>query len=177
MGKISNPVRFSEHYGIDSNELERRGMLDPTLNSDTKLFIDPLLLTGSSHAEISSGARITYETHFGTIIKFLAKAKNPTDVAWKSAARLLTFPEIQWTCLGYGSQSVSGSGSGSDMTGQYIETARQIVELGIEDPDLFVAMALFENGVGPDRISDMTTNVILGDLLTRIMHEVLVRVA
>ncbi|WP_164512373.1 hypothetical protein [Oceaniglobus ichthyenteri] len=51
------------------------------------------------------------------------------------------------------------------MTGQYIETARQIVELGIEDPDLFVAMALFENGVGPDRISDMTTNVILGDLL------------
>ena len=51
------------------------------------------------------------------------------------------------------------------MTGQYIETARQIVELGVEDPDLFVAMALFENGVGPDRIRDMTTNVILGDLI------------
>lgn len=52
------------------------------------------------------------------------------------------------------------------MTSQYIETARQIVELGIEDPDLFVAMALFENGVGPDRISDMTSNVIVGDLIT-----------
>ena len=165
MGKIRNPIRFSEHYGIDSKELEGRGILDPTLNSDTKLFIDPLLLVDSSHSEISEGARNTYENHFGTIIKFLAKAKNPTDVAWKSAARLLTFPEIQWTCLGYGSQSVSGSGSGAEMTSQYIETARQIVDLGIEDPDLFVAMALFENGVGPDRISDMTTNVILGDLL------------
>ena len=35
-------------------------------------------------------------------------------------------------------------------------------------------MALFEEGVGPDRISDMTTNVILGDLLqfnTRVMAE------
>jgi hypothetical protein len=51
------------------------------------------------------------------------------------------------------------------MTGQFIETARQIVALGVDDPDLFVAMALFEEGVGPDRISDMTTNVILGDLL------------
>ena len=165
MGKIRNPISFSEHYGLDSKELEDRGVLDPTLNADTKLFIDPLLLPNSSHPEISRGARRTYEAHFGTIIKFLAKAQKSTDVAWKSAARLLSFPEIQWTCLGYGAQSISGSGSGAEMTGQYIETARQIVELGIEDPDLFVAMALFESGVGPDRISDMTTNVILGDLL------------
>lgn len=170
MGKIRNPVRFSEHYGIDAEELESRGILDPTLNADTKLFIDPLLLEDSSHTEVSSNARQTYENHFGTIIKFLAKAKSPSDVAWKSAARLLTFPEIKWTCLGYGAQSVSGSGSGSEMTNQYIDTARQIVELGIEDPDLFVAMALFENGVGPDRISDMTSNVIVGDLIALNEH-------
>ena len=51
-------------------------------------------------------------------------------------------------------------------------TAREIVELGVDDPDLFVAMGLFENGIGPDRISDMATNVILPDLLefnTRIL--------
>jgi hypothetical protein len=95
MGRIRNPIRFSEHYGIDAEELEDRGILDPTLNADTKLFIDPLLLEDSSHAEVSSNARQTYENHFGTIIKFLAKAKSPTDVAWKSAARLLTFPEIK----------------------------------------------------------------------------------
>ena len=60
------------------------------------------------------------------------------------------------------------------MTIQYIATAWQIVDLGIEDPDLFAAMALFEEGVGADRISDMTTNVILGDLLAfneRILSE------
>ncbi|WP_096787637.1 hypothetical protein [Rhodobacter sp. CZR27] len=149
-------------------------MLDPTLNVDTRLFIDPLMLDKSSHPEIAEGSRRTYEQHFTTIIKFLSKATGPTDVAWRSAQRLLSFPEIKWTCLGYGAESVSGSGSGTNMTGQFIETARQIVSLGVDDPDLFVAMALFEEGVGPDRISDMTTNVILGDLLrfnTRVLAE------
>ena len=78
---------------------------------------------------------------------------------------MLSFPEIKWTCLGYGAHSVSGSGSGSGTTSQVVKTAKQIVDLGIEDPDLFVAMALFEEGFGPDRISDMTANVILKDLL------------
>lgn len=165
MSKIRNPIRFSESYKIDAAELESRGILDPTLNADTKLFIDPLLLEHSSHKEISDGARSTYEDHFKTVIKFLAKATKPTDVAWKSAARLLSFPEIKWTCLGYGSQTIAGSGSGAEMTAHYIDTAKQIVDLGIDDPDLFAAMALFEAGVGPDRISDMTTNVILGDLV------------
>jgi hypothetical protein len=51
------------------------------------------------------------------------------------------------------------------MRNQVFKTARDIVGLGIQDPDLFVAMALFEDNFGPDRISDMTTNIILGDLL------------
>jgi len=174
MARISNPKRFSDHFGVPGDKLARLGVLDPTLNVDTRLFIDPLLLAKSRHAEISNGARSTYEQHFNYVIKFLRATKGPGDVAWRSAQRLLSFPEIKWTCLGYGAQSVSGSGSGNEMTGQFIDTARQIVELGVDDPDLFVAMALFEEGVGPDRISDMTTNVIFGDILrfnARVLQE------
>jgi hypothetical protein len=165
VARISNPRRFSELFGVAPERFEVLGVLDPTLNVDTRLFIDPLLLESSRHPEIAVGARNTYEQHFTTVIKFLSKATSRSDVAWRSAQRLLSFPEIKWTCLGYGADSVSGSGSGADMTGQYMETAREIVALGVDDPDLFVAMALFEEGVGPDRISDMTSNVILGDLL------------
>ena len=165
MPKIRNPKRFSDQFGVPSDKLARLGVLDPTLNVDTRLFIDPLLLAKSRHTEISKGARGTYEQHFNSVIKFLRATKGPGDVAWRSAQRLLSFPEIKWTCLGYGAQTVSGSGSGNEMTVQFIDTARQIVELGVDDPDLFVAMALFEDGVGPDRISDMTTNVIFGDIL------------
>ncbi len=124
-----------------------------------------MLIGAARTLKSARGARATYEAHFATVIKLLRGSKCPGDAAWRSALRHLSFPEIKWTCLGYGAQSVSGSGSGADMTGSVIQTAKQIVELGVEDPDLFVAMALFEEGFGPDRISDMTTNVIFGDLL------------
>ena len=165
MGKLRNPHHFSDHFGIPPKDLKRLGVLDPTLNADIRLFIDPLLLAKSRHSEMATGAQKTYEKHFTKVINFLHKTKSQDDVAWRSARRLLAFPEIKWTCLGYGAGSVSGSGSGNEMTAQYIDTARQIVELGVKDPDLFISMALFEDGVGPDRISDMTTNVIFDDLL------------
>ena len=165
MAKIREPKLFSDHYGVSPAVLGRLGVLDPTLNIDTRLFIDPLLLTTSRHEEMSHGARLTYETHFTKVIKFLQHTQVQGDVAWRTAERLLSFPEIKWTCLGYGAQSVSGAGSGTEMTAQLTNTAYQIVQLGVEDPDLFVAMALFEEGFGPDRISDMVTNVILKDLL------------
>jgi hypothetical protein len=86
----------------------------------------------------------------------------------------MEFPEIKGTCLGYGARSVSGSGSGAFTTAGVMQTAKAIVDLGIDDPDLFVAMGLFEEGIGPDRISDMATNVIFPDLIafnTRILPE------
>ncbi len=165
MPKLKNPLLFSEYYGIDPVDLEKRGILDPTLNFDTRLFVDPLLLEHSQHSEIANGARGSYEEHFGRVIRLLRNSKSVSDVPGRNAVRHLSFPEVKWTCLGYGARSISGGGSGSHMTAQYVDTARQIVALGIEDPDLFVAMALFEEGVGPDRIGDMATNVILKNLL------------
>lgn len=165
MARFSEAKLFSEHFGIDPAALEELGVLDPTLNVDTNLFIDPLLLAHSAHDEMRKGATATYEAHFGKVIRLLTASKRVEDPAWKAAEKLLRFPEVKGTCLGYGAESVSGSGSGADATASYISTAREIVTIGVDDPDLFVAMALFEDGVGPDRISDMTTNVILPDLL------------
>ncbi len=122
----------------------------------------------SCHNEdISGAARQAYLAYFKNAIVLLraAKVKDDTDTYWRTVRRLLSFPEIKGTCLGYGAQSISGSGSGDAMTGQVLETAKAIVDLGVQDPDLFVAMALFEDNFGPDRISDMTTNIILGPLL------------
>ena len=51
---------------------------------------------------------------------------------------MMEFPELKFTCLGYGGQSVSGSGSGAFTTDSVMQTAREIVDLGVDDPDLFV---------------------------------------
>lgn len=166
LAKIINPTRFSEYFEINEGQLDNLGVLNPTLNVDTKLFIDPLLLQHSKHLEINNDAYSTYKAHFSKVIKFLRRVQQKDDVAWRTAYKLLLFPEIKGTCLGYGAESTSGSGSGSYITGQLLQTALEIVSLGIEDPDLFAVMALLEDGFGPDRISDMTTNVILNDLIT-----------
>ena len=102
---------------------------------------------------------------FAQVIRLLKATRAKDDVAWRNARRLMTFPQIKWTCLGYGAQSVSGSGSGAFTTDAVMQTAKEIVDMGIDDPDLFVALGVFEEGERTDRISDMTANVILPDLL------------
>lgn len=163
---VGGPVRFSDHFGIDERLLAAAGVLNPTLNVDTKLFMDPLLMENSAHEEISVGARSTYNAYFLAVIRFLQATKSNDDVAGRTAYKLLSFPEIKWTCLGYGAASVSGSGSGDAMTARMVQTGKEIVALGVEDPDLFVAMALFEEGFGPDHICDMVANVVMGDLIS-----------
>ena len=56
MAKVRDPILFSKHFGVDPDVLAKLGVLDPMLNADTKLFIDPLLLRESGHAAINSGA-------------------------------------------------------------------------------------------------------------------------
>lgn len=163
--KIRNPALFSRQFGIDPKILDNLGVLDPVLNVDTKLFIDPLLLHKSSHQEISHGAVQTYRNRFQTIIKLLQASKEENDVAWRNAKRLFDFPEITGTCLGYGASTIHGSAWGPELRNRVLHTAKEIVDLGISDPDLFMVLALFEAGVGPDRISDMVTNVITKDLI------------
>lgn len=166
MGKLSNPISFSSEFGVSYDEVVRLGFVDIILNADTNLFIDPLLLCDSEHDEISIGATARYTKHFEKIIKLLTVVQrmDKTDVAFKSAIKLFQFHELSWTCLGYGG-SVGGSGFGRELISKTLDTAKQIVDLGVKDVDLFMALALFEEGIGADRISDMTTNIILPDLL------------
>src|SRR5947209_5741006 len=112
MATFTNPVSFSSHVGIDPDLLAKAGALDPLLNVDTKLFIDPLLLGESDHDEITNRATAHLRTHFEKVLKLLQVSREQGDPAWRQAARLMNFPEFSATCLGYGAASVQGSGFG-----------------------------------------------------------------
>lgn len=165
MAKIRDPKLFSAMFGIEPKRLRKLGVFDPILNADSKLFIDPLLLSKSAHQQIRENAYRAYRHHFKQVIRLLRASKTQDDPAWRAARKHFEFHEVVGTCLGYGSNSIQGSGFGAALTNRVLHTAQEIIELGVDDPDLFVLMALFEEGIGPDRISDMTTNVILFDLL------------
>lgn len=166
MAKIKNPIRFSTQFDIDPILLEKLGVLDPFLNADTNLFIDPLLLETSGHAAFQAEAVKLCREHFSNIIKLLRASKAKDDVAWRSAARLIQFPEVKGICLGYSAGTVSGSAFGPELTERILNTSAEIVALGVEDPTLFSLMALFEEDIGPDRISDMTATIVLPALLS-----------
>jgi hypothetical protein len=165
MSKIKNPLQFSHYFGINKTKVESLGALDPTLNVDAKLFIDPLLFGASRHSEMQA-AVLTYKTFFTETIKLLEVSKKEGDIAWRTAYRKLLFREIKGTCLGYGAASIGGRAFGPKLTKKITNTAKEIIDLGVRDPDLFIALPLLEENVGPDLISDMTTNIIFPDLIS-----------
>lgn len=157
------PLLFHALYGVSEAQLEKLGVFNPTLNVDTLLFPDPLLLEDSAHPEMRA-AKATFEDYFDRVRRLVAGSKLSSDAPAKAAKELLRFPEIKGTCLGYGRDGIAGSGGGVDMADQLFRTAAEIVSLGIDDPDLFLAMGLFEDNFGPDMIGDMFTNVVFNHL-------------
>lgn len=166
MARIRDPLPFAAHFGIDPDALAHLGVLDPVLNVDTKLFIDPVLLSSSKTPEINQGGERRFHEHFQNVVRLLVADNGRKSVGWRAAAAMLRFPEVKWTCLGYGAASIRGSAFGRVLSGRMIETATEIIALGVQDPDLFKLIPLLEEGIGPDLISDLTTNIILPDLAT-----------
>jgi hypothetical protein len=152
-------------WGIHSGAITAIGAIDVTLNCDTNLFIDPLLLADASDSAFRECATAAYEGRFHQLIELLAASNTENDVAWRAAKKRLAFHEVPYTHLGY-SSGTGGSGFGDALAGNLLATAKEVIDLGVTSPDLFIALALFEDGVGADRISDMTTNIII-DCLAR----------
>ncbi|MEM7663007.1 MAG: hypothetical protein AAF292_12245 [Pseudomonadota bacterium] len=131
------------------------------MNFDTKLFIDPLLLPLSKDQEFSDQASDLFQNHFSQLFRLMTHSQSKDDASWNAAAKLLRFPEIRFTCLGYGKSSTKGSSFGKKKEDLILSIASHVAEVGIKDPYILPLYSLLEKDVGPDLISDMTTNVIL----------------
>jgi hypothetical protein len=164
MAKIQNPLLFSKHFGVDEKELTDAGLIDPFLNVDTQLFIDPLLLSKSANPRIAGDAYKDFRSHFSNFIRLLAISKAEGDAAWKGARKLLDLSEPAQTGLGYGGSSRSGSSRPEEVREIIMRTAKEIIDLGANDPEMVALMGFFEENVGPDTISDFTTRAIIENL-------------
>lgn len=166
MPRVSNVEVFSSYFRVSAENLEALGAFDCTLNVDSQLFIDPLLLQYSDAPEMSISAVDEYRSHFSQVIELAQKVRTHPGNRLAAAAlkRLLTFREISANCLGYGASSTSGSGWGTNRSNVFESAVLDFVDLGLDDPDLILVLPLLEEGIGADLVSDMTTNVILGSL-------------
>lgn len=164
MVHIKNPILFSTYFGVPTRSLTDAGLIDPFLDVDTPLFIDPVLLEKSDNSVISLSAFGRFKSHFGKLVRVLAVSEKENDPAWKAARGLLNLNEPPENGLGYGGSGRSGSSRPQDIRETILRTSKEIIRLGAKDPEMISLMGFFEEGVGPDTISDLTTTIIIDDL-------------
>ena len=165
--RVQNPILFSSHFGIDATLLRAAGLIDPFLDVDVPLFIDPVLLEKSSNDAVRIQGIQTFRSHFQNFVRLLAISKQEGDAAWKGARRLLDLREPPENGLGYGGSGRSGSSRPEEIREAIMRTSKEIIDLGAQDPEMISLMGFFEEDVGPDTISDFTTRIII-DVLAAI---------
>ena len=94
-----------------------------------------------------------------------AEQKSLKDTYFRAAFDIFKFSEVNGICLGFG-EKAPGSGFGPKISMMVLETAYDIVKAGIDDPEFFQLLPLFQDNVGPDRLSDMIATLILPDIQT-----------
>jgi hypothetical protein len=162
---LCGAASFTDYFGIDKAAFAKTGAFDLIVNRDTKLMIDPKLLSKTTAPELQ-GARDKLLGRYRKIFKLLSTSRYRNDEFERAAFRLMDFPEFRGIGLGYARDSVDGSGWAGTIRSQVMETARTVMRAGLRDPEFFELLALFERNIGADRISDMIGTIIRDDLVT-----------
>lgn len=155
---------FADFYGISPEIFEKTGAFDPILTVDTRLFIDPRLVLKTTTPEFENSSATIFD-HFASVMRVVKHIERKGDVFWKQADKMLTFPEVDGLCIGYASSGSSGSGMGKELRENLLDNIRRITAAGIDDPVLFELVGIFQDKIGPDRISDMVAKIIIKDLI------------
>ena len=158
------PITFSEQFNVSAEVLESTGVFDVILDIDTRVFIDPALLELCTEPEFLD-ARKKVEKYFSDIITLLRHSKNPTDMYWRRADRMLTFTELSGTCFGYSQNGTGGNAIGSVLRKSILNTIKELMVEGETDPVLFELLGVFQEGIGCDRVSDLITFILRENIL------------
>lgn len=157
-------ISLADYHQIQEQIFDATGALDPILDVDTRLFIDPAILRVNEVPELA-GSYDRVIQHFTEVMKVVTHIGSRGDRMWREADRLLKFPEVRGLSIGYSTTGANGSGMGAAMRERLLENVHQIVKAGNSDPALFELVGIFEDGVGPDRVSDMIAKIIAPDLI------------
>lgn len=155
-------IFLSEFLGL-KDELERLGVFDAIITSDSCFFINILRLKQTSVFEFKK----SYEkinNYFREMMTLLSHSEERNDRFYREALKRFSFSGIKEINIGFSSTGVDG-GFGGVLSKQIISDAYDIVKAGSTDPEIFQLIGLFEERVGPDRLSDMIASLILDDII------------
>lgn len=166
MEEQSKLIRYNEYLNVDEEEFRKNGIYNGYIWFDTPLFINPKLLEKTKIIELkNSDNKIT--KHFEITLLLLKSTKNK-DFDDNFGAALLKhfhFPEPNGIGLGTAYNSIDGNGLTGITAKEALKKTKDILDLGIEDPQIYKILSLIQENISVDRISDMIANIIYEDLL------------
>ena len=169
MSKIA--VLFSSKFNIPKETLEEIGVFDVFLDEDSSFFINIKRLKECGVLEFA-GSYEKINDYFREI-GLLLKSSTPGSKLYNAANKKFYFPEVNGINLGFSSGKY-GAGFGPKLRAQIIKDAYEIIQSGSENPEIFHLVSLFEDNVGPDRLSDMIARIIYEDIVAytkRVLEE------
>lgn len=154
-------VFISDYFRKDFDAV---GVFDALMDADSHFFINVTKLKDSKTPEFSASYR-RINSYFYEIALILsqAKEKNKKDPFYRTALNRFSFSEVNGINLGF-SESKYGAAFGDGLRNATISDAFDIIKAGTIQPELFHLVGLFEENVGPDRLSDMIATIIKDDI-------------
>jgi hypothetical protein len=151
-------MRVSEWGKLGKTQAEL-DFVDVIVGRDTKLFVDPYALEIRKDAWSEDAARHV-RSFFSALVDALVANDEP-----RAEHLVEHLHEAKETFLGLSKGEDRGNGFGPEQSGELLETLKRsrAVKTGVLS-ELGEA-ELFIKGVGRDKISDLTTNVIRGPLI------------
>jgi hypothetical protein len=151
-------MRFSDAHGIEAKKAD--DWFDPVLDRDTALFVDPFLIFQDTR-QAWSGVHGELVAYFNSCFQLIAEGNmNPRSVQYRKALGLLRFPEPSEFCLGYTSRGTRGAGTGVGHARLMARAMADAINRGLDDIRHFEELGILSEGIGPDRISDITCNLL-----------------
>ena len=155
------PQLLSELLGL-GNVLDKKGIFDVLLDLDSSYYINIKRLKVTTVPEFI-GSYEKINTFFRKIGLLLNASTTFNDKAYRAAYNMFNFPEVNEINLGV-SKGTSGRGFGPELRKTILNDAKQIISAGSNEPEIFHLIGLFEDNVGPDRISDMIARIIYDNI-------------
>lgn len=152
-------MRFTSHFGVTALT-EEDDWFDPTLNSDTPLYIDPFLVFDDEDP-FWSQARADTLDFFSLALHYVKlSGSQQTSPHWLKAQRMLKFPEPKEFALGLSMGHPEGSGAGFVYARRMTEALGILAGHGVTQIEHIQTFSLFCDGLGVDRISDIFCNIL-----------------
>ena len=166
-------ILFSEIYGITTSEQDE--WFDTRLDRDTHLCIDPFQVFKSKDPFfVKSRQKFTrfFESAFSVAAKIGEvpskedqKSGNLPSKYKKLIYDTLRFPEVEEVCLGFSKRGTGGMGGGKDFAIKLSDALIKFSKRSSSPPKHFEEIEIFTPGIGKDKISDLTSNLIKKELI------------